>query len=285
MKDYFITTEKTCDLPIQVLNTNNIETVCMRYTINETEYNDNDELSSKEFCDYLRQGANVMTSAVNMYDAEMFFKKMLEKGKNVLHIAFSSGLSSSCKNLQIVAENLNKEYENKIYVLDSICGSVGQGILCEIAIQKANEGMSFDNLINFLEDLKYKICHIFTVDDLKHLLKGGRISKTKEKIGSLLHIKPVLYLDNEGRIVQSKNVISRKKAIMTLCEDFAKTFTNEYPQIYIGHSDCMEDALLLQNLIKRKTGYDSQIFDICKVITTHGGPGSLALFYVGSKRI
>ena len=284
MNDFLITTEKTCDLPINYLDKNNIKTISMRYTVNDKEYDDINGLTSKEFCDCIRNGSDVKTSAINMFDAEMFFKNLLKEGKNILHIAFSSGLSSSVKNLEIVAKNLNKENDNKIYVLDSFSGSLGQGLLCQLAINKLKEGVKFDELIEYLEGIKSKICHIFTVDNLKYLQKSGRISKAKQTIGSMLQIKPILFLDDEGKIIQYKNVISRKKAIMTICEEFTKSFSNKCNQIYIGHADCMEDAILLQSLIKKKTGLDSEILDICRVIVTHGGPGSLALFYVGNKR-
>ena len=283
MRNYIISTETTCDLPMQVLNENNIYTINMKYSVNNVEYGTDKEMTNKEFCDAMRGGANTMTSSVNVYDAKAYFEDLLKEGKDILHICFSSGMSGSCQNIKDVAEELNKTSENKIYVVDSLCACSGQGLLVLLACQKA-ETTDIKALKEYLDEIRYHVCHFFTVDDLKYLVRGGRVSKTKAQIATLLNIKPVLYVDDEGRIIQYKNVISRKKSVASLCDDLMKRFSGESDLILISHADCLEDAIYLQNLIKQKTGYDSQICELGHVICSHSGPGTLALFFLGNKR-
>lgn len=284
MKKFLISTETTCDLPKELLEENNIYTIKMQYSVNNIEYGKDKEMSNKEFCDSMRNGAETMTSSVNKFDAKAYFEDLLKSGQDILHICFSSGMSGSCQNIQDVAEELNKTNTNKIYVVDSLCACSGQGLLVLLACQKAE---TTDNIVavkDYLEEVKYHICHYFTVDDLKYLVRGGRVSKTKAQIATMLNIKPVLYVNNEGKIIQNKNVISRKKSIASLCEELMKRFSGESDIILISHADCFEDAMYLQNMIKQKTGYDSKICELGHVICSHSGPGTLALFFLGDKR-
>ena len=286
MRNFIISTEKTCDLPESLLKENDIRSIGMKFSINDTEYNDEDSMTSKEYCDFMREGAVTKTSAINLYDAKVFFENLLKEGKDILHIAFTSGLSSSCKNMKTVADELNQTHTNKIYVVDSLCACSGQGLLCLLAVEKANEEQRnvTKEVYNYLESIKNNICHFFTVDHLKYLERGGRISKTKAQIGTLLQIKPVLRIDDDGAIVQYKTVISRKKSLMTLCEEIEKRFTNVSNRVYIAHADSLEDATLLKNLIKKKTNLDAELFELSRVICSHSGPGTIALFFVGNER-
>lgn len=284
MRKFLISTERTCDLPMDILVNKNINYISMKFSINNVEYDQSVDMSSKEFCDYMRKGAITKTSSVNMFDAKNYFEELLKQGKDILHLAFTSGLSGSCDNIKNVAKELNETHENKIYVVDSLCACSGQGLLCILATEKADEGEDIQVVFNYIEALKYKICHFFTVDDLKYLERGGRISKTTATLGSLIQIKPVLKIDNEGRIVQDRKVISRKKSITTLCNIFTEKFSNTCNKIYISHADSLEDATLLKNLIKQKTGLDSEIYELGQVICSHSGPGTIALFFVGEER-
>ncbi|MBQ7307160.1 MAG: DegV family protein [Clostridia bacterium] len=284
MRNFIISTERTCDLSTQVLAENQIESIGMKFSINNVEYSDENSLTGKEYCDFMREGAITSTSAVNPYDAKVFFTELLKQGKDILHIGFSSGLSSTFKNMQSVAEELNATHENKIYLVDTLSACSGQGLMCMLAVEKADQGKDIKEVYNYLETIKNNVCAFFTVDHLKYLERGGRISKATAIAGTLLQIKPVLHLNDEGAIVQYKKVTGRKKSIMTLCEEFVKRYTNVSSKIYIAHADSLEDAELLQSLIKRKSGLDSQIFELSRVICSHSGPGTIALFFVGNER-
>ena len=284
MRNFIMSTDITCDLPEDILVKYNIKSLNMTYSIDNVEYSNNNSISTKEFCDYMRKGSVTKTSAINCYDAREYFEKLLTLGQDILHISFSSGLSSSYTNAHDVANELNKTNHNKIYVIDSLCACSGQGLLCILGCEKADSGESIEDVKNYLEKIKFNITHLFTVDDLKYLVRGGRVSKTKAKIASALKIKPVLHVDNEGKLVQYKTVISRKKSIMTMCDDFISNYSNVSNKILISHADCLEDAQLLQSFIKNKTGLESELYELGHVICSHSGPGTLALFFVGNKR-
>lgn len=284
MRKFIISTEKTCDLPNNLISEYNIYTTNMRYSIDDVEYGDDNDISNKEFCDKMRNGSIMKTTSVNTYDAEMYFKELLKEGKDILHISFTSGMSGSFNNINSVANEINKTSKNKIYIIDSLCACSGQGLLCLLASEEADKGKDITDVVKYIESIKLNICHLFTVDNLKYLVQGGRVSKVKATIGTVLQIKPVLHLNNEGKIVQCSNVISRKKAIMTLCDDFIKKFSNISDKIIISHADCKEDAELLASFIKKKSNKDCLICELGHVICSHSGPGTLALFFVGNPR-
>ena len=268
----------------ELLEKYNISTIGMNYSIDNVEYTDKDSISHHQFCEYMRNGAITKTSSINTYNAEEYLIGLLKQGKDILHISFSSGLSCSYRNMVSVAEELNKTSKNKIIVIDSLCACSGQGLYVMLGCEEADKGKDIDEVAKYLEDIKLNLCHLFTVDDLKYLVRGGRVSKAKATLAKTLNIKPVLHVDNEGKLVQYRNVISRKKSIATMCDDFAMNYSGKSNLILISHADCQEDALLLQGMIRKKTGLDSIICELGHVICSHSGPGTLALFFLGNKR-
>ena len=235
----------------------------------------------------MRGNALPKTMASNIDTVIKKFREALDAGKDVLHIAFSSGLSSSCNNAQIAAGMLKEEYpDRKINVVDSLCASLGQGLFVDAAVRKRKEGMGIDELTAWLEENKLHVCHMFTVDDLKYLKNGGRISRATAILGTLINVKPVLHTDNEGHLVSLFNVRGRKKALTSLVDKMEETVGNYHnSRVFISHADCIEDAKFVGDLVTKRFGITEIMYgEIGPVIGSHAGPGTLALFYFGETR-
>lgn len=274
-----ITTENTCDLGRERLSELGVKEIFMQLSCENSEI-PTDDLDLTDFYKYMRQGEVFRTSQVNLQNAKDFFTE-LSKVDDVLHIGFSSGQSASVQTCKRIADEINAESEHKIYVLDSLCSSAGQGLFVEMVVGYYKDtNCTMKELIDYAENLKYDIAHYFTVDDLKYLERGGRISKTSAMFGKLLKIKPVLRLDRMGRIVAYQKVISRKSSIKRLVElykelaDFSCDFVN------ISHADCVEDANALKDLtLEVNPKAKISIYQIGATIGSHSGPGTLALFF------
>lgn len=289
MNKYIITTDTTCDLPQEYLDRHNIGLIPLYYSINDTIYGEDKFLEPKEFYNIMRGGAMPTTMAVNPDLARKIFTGYIEDGYDVLHIAFSSALSGSCSVAATTAKELSDEYPNsKLIVIDSLCASLGEGLLVHKAVELKENQKTIDEVADWLEKNKLQLCHLFTVDDLFHLHRGGRVSKAAAIIGTLINVKPVLHVDNEGRLIPLNNVRGRKKALISLVDQMeskVKNYNYKNNIFFISHGDCLEDAEYVAELIKERLGIqDNLIYYVSPTIGAHSGPGTVALFFMGKER-
>lgn len=290
MRDYVIITDSTTDLTQELINELDITVIPMEFNIDGKgylNYSDERDISYKEFYDFLRNGKNSTTSLINTTTFTELFEPILEDGKDILYIAFSSGLSGTYNSSCIAAQMLSEKYtDSKIYTVDSLSASMGEGLLVYHAVNKKKEGMNIDELKDWVENNKLNLCHWFTVDDLHHLKRGGRLSSAAAIVGTMLNIKPVLNVDNEGHLIPVEKVRGRKLSITAMLKMMEKTAINPEEQtIFISHGDCLEEAEFLANLVKEKLNVkDIKMNYIGPVIGSHSGPGTIALFFLGTER-
>ncbi len=282
--NYILVTDSTCDLPIEIIKENNVELIDITYEIDGTIYQDSKGLSFDDFYKQMREGKKASTSQITPDTYEKVFSKILESGMDVLYIAFSSGLSGSYNNAKIIANELKEKYSDRIInVVDSRAASLGEGLLVYKAIENKNNGMNINELTAWVEENKNHLCHLFTVDDLMFLHRGGRVSKTSAIAGSILGIKPALHVDDEGHLIPVTKVRGRRPSINWLVDEMDKRigkYNND--TIAICHGDCIDDALYLENLVKERYGIKKSIIrHTGPVIGSHSGPGTLALFFMG----
>lgn len=287
MNNYIITSDTTCDLPESYTKEHEIEIIPLYYNMDDVVYGDEVNLEPADFYNRMRNGKLPTTMACNPDKVENCFRKYLDKGLDILHIAFSSALSSSYNTCAVVGRELAEEYPGRtIIVIDSKCASMGEGLFIYKAVCNRNNGMSIEDNAKWLEENKLHVCHQFTVDDLHHLHRGGRVSKATAIIGTLINVKPVLHVDNEGALVSLNNVRGRKKALNTLVDNMEKTcggYDNDV--IFISHGDCIKDANYVAEQIKKRFGIDKIIINyVCPTVGAHSGPGTLALFFMGETR-
>lgn len=285
---YYITTDATCDFPQQLIDFENFEIIPMSYTIGDTEYGFDKKLTNQEFYDLVRNGAMPTTSLITTYTASEFFRPILQAGNDILHICFSSGLSSTYQNVLIAVEELKKEFpERKIYMLDSKCASSGEGLLVYYALKARDNGMSIEDNYKETLDRKDHICHYFTPNDLYHLMRGGRVSKTAAIAGTILQIKPILYANVDGKLSSIDKVKGRKKALLELVHYMqSKMIAEENEIVFISHADCLEEAEFVKEKIIEKTGITNIVIEyIGPVIGSHTGQGTVALFFIGKDKI
>ena len=284
---YIITTDTASDLPESYLSENNVPFAPLYYTIDDVMYGDEKKLETKEFFEAMRQGKMPTTMAANPEKLAECFRTVLANGNDILHIAFSSGLSGSYQSACIAKDDLSEEFpDRKIIVIDTLAASLGEGLLVHLALKKQKEGLSLEENAKYIEETKNHLTHVFTVNDLFHLHRGGRVSKATAIIGTMISVKPVLRVDEEGHLVPLMNVRGRKKSLNTLCEQFIeKTKDNLPDEFFISHGDCVEDAEYVRDLITEKTGVkDCLISPLTPTIGAHAGPGTVALFFVGNEK-
>jgi DegV family protein with EDD domain len=259
------------------------------YSLGQTIYGEGNVLDPKDFYSRMRGGEMPTTMAINPDMARQKFNTLLEEGYDVLHIAFSSALSGSCSVAATVARELCDEHPKaKIIVIDSLCASLGEGLLIHKAVTLKESGKSIDEVATWLENNKLNLCHMFTVDDLFHLHRGGRVSKAAAIVGTLINVKPVLHVDKEGRLIPLFNVRGRKKALIALVDQMEERL-KDYPIkndiFFISHGDCLEDAEFVADLVKERFGIsDDLIYFVSPTIGAHSGPGTVALFFLGKYR-
>lgn len=280
-------TDSTCDLPTDILDKNNVICLNLTYEVDGIEYNANNLLSIQDFYTKMRAGSTTKTSQIAPDTFINTFKNELENGRDILYISFSSGLSGTYNSARIASETLKEAYPDaKIYIVDSLCASLGEGLLVYKAIQLMNAGKSIDEIANWLEENKLHLCHMFTVDDLMFLHRGGRVSKTSAIAGSILGIKPGLHVDNDGHLIPISKIRGRKQSLNWLVSNMADRIGNwENDTIAICHGDCIDDANYVADLAKSKFGVKNVIINHTgPVIGSHSGPGTLALFFMGDYR-
>ena len=290
MNDFIIMTDSCCDLPAQIADTLELSVLPLSFTINGKEhfnYLDNRDISSEYFYRLLREGTQCTTSAANATAFLSAMEPILEQGKDILCICFSSALSTTCASAQMAAKELALKYpNNKIYVVDSLSASLGQGMLAYYAVQQKQNGKTIEQVYQWIEQNKLHLCHWFTVDDLNHLKRGGRISPAVAFVGSLLGVKPILHVDDTGHLVNVGKIKGRRAPLSQLVEKLEETEVHIAEQtIFISHGGCQEDAELLAKMIRKQLPVkDIIISPIGPVIGSHSGPGTLAVFFFGTKR-
>ncbi len=287
MRDYVITVNSTVDVPKEWLEERHVPVVPLRYTIDGKTYTDMEGLSAKEFFAKLREGKMSVTSQVNPEEAAELLEPYLKEGKDILHLGFSSGLSGTLNSMKIAGEMLQEKYpEAKIIVIDTLCACLGEALLLYKALQQKEKGMSIDETAQWVEENKLHICHNVTVDDLNHLHRGGRVSRTTAVFGTLVQIKPIIHMDDNGKLQVIGKERGRKKSlnkIVDMAVEQSKGWDNDI--IMITHGDCIEDAEYVAKLVREKMGIDNILINnIGTVIGSHTGPGVVAVFCMGNKR-
>ena len=286
MAEYVLITDSACDILPEKLQEWKVELIRLPYLFTDDgkELLDNDQ-PMKEFYNEMRGGRVAKTSGVNENTFATVFTAFLEEGKDILYLAFSSGLSVTCENGKKVAAQLAEKYPDRtIRVVDSLCASAGQGLFVYLAVQNRDRGMDVNENADAMENDKLHICHWFTVEDLKYLKRGGRVSAATALLGTALNVKPVLHVDNEGHLIKMTQVHGRKKSIRRMAEMLGETILEDTP-VFISHGDCLEDAELLAKILKEEYGRETNLITgIGSVIGAHSGPGTLALFFRGTER-
>lgn len=289
MKDYVILTDSGTDLTQETAKELDVKMLDLTL-IKEGDPKPypNSEVDVKEFYDFLRTKKTAKTSAINSDAFREEMEKIVNEGKDVIYLGFSSGLSSTSHSGKIAAEELSEKYpDSKIYACDTLCASLGQGLLVYLAAKKKKEGASIDELRDWVEATKLHLCHDFTVDDLMFLKRGGRVGAATAAVGTMLGIKPVMHMDNEGHLIKLGTVRGRKASVDWLFER-AKTRSNDIANqtVFICHGDCIDDARYLADRLEKELGVKEPVYIgyTGVVIGSHSGPGTLAVFYLGNER-
>lgn len=289
MNNFVITTDSNSDIPSEYIEKYNLTIIPQYYAFGEDVYGDEKHLTPSEFYKKMREGALPTSMANNPAVIRQRFESLLEKGLNILHIAFSSNLSGSYNNVAVAARELMEEYPGaKIQVIDSLTVSLGETLLVLRALELKEKGKSIDEITDVLEEEKLHGNVQFTVDDLHHLQRGGRVSKVAAVFGSMINIKPILYVNPEGKLVPLSTVRGRKKSLTALVDNMKATLEENCDKsrpIGIIHGDCIQDAEFAASQIREKLGFQNIIInDVSPSIGTHAGPGALGLCYYGKVR-
>ncbi len=290
MSNFVILTDSSADLGDDLVRQLDVQVLPLSFTLEQQTYHnypDNREMEPHAFYQKLRDGAVATTSAVNVSQYTEFLEPLLQAGRDVLILAFSSGLSATYNSSVIAVQELAEKYpERKLYTVDTLCASLGQGLLVYLAARERDSGKTIEEVRDWAEANKLSICHQFTVDDLHFLKRGGRISATTAVVGSMLQIKPVLHVDNEGHLINIAKARGRQASLKALVDKMEKTAIDPAHQtVFISHGDCLEDAQMVADLVKERLGVPEVYLNpIGPVIGAHAGPGTVALFYVGTER-
>ena len=285
--DFQIITDSCCDFPTPMYGQLGLTFVPLTVEFRGNTFDDKNDDTLKDMYQGLRAGEVAKTSAVNPSRWSQAMEKALAAGKDVLVLAFSSGLSTTYQSAVIAAEELKDAYpDRKIQVIDTLSASMGQGLLVWYACKKRDEGLSLDEVAQWVLDNRLHLCHWFTVDDLMYLKRGGRISAATALVGTMLQIKPLLHVDDEGHLINMTKTRGRKAAIDAMvkkAQELGAGYDNS--TMFISHGDCLSDAEYLSRQLKEKCGVkDVVISYVGAVIGSHSGPGTLALFFLGSHR-
>lgn len=289
MYNFVILTDNTVDMPVEWLNEHEVGYECLPCSMNGVVYDKKNPIDTKLFYRQMREGAMPTTSQMNPAMAEAMFETYLQKGKDILYLAFSSGLSGTCNSARIAAEELKEKYpERQIKIMDSLAASMGEGLLLYYAVKLRDKGKNLDEIGDWLLENRLHLCHVFTVDDLNHLHRGGRVSKATAVLGTLANIKPMLHVDNEGKLISIGKVRGRKKSLATLVsmmEERIGRYCDKNETVFVSHGDCEADAEYVAGLVKEKFGIENiMIHPISATIGAHSGPGTVALFFLGEYR-
>jgi DegV family protein with EDD domain len=290
MNNCVIVADSCCDLPSKLADELGVVIIPLSFMLKGIEYHnylDERQISSSDFYNLVRSGEQSTTSAINSETYKAIFSPLLSSGSDIIYICLSSGLSASYQFSALAAAELAEEFPDRnICMIDSLSASMGMGLLVYLAAKKKELCASFVELRDYIEEIKHRVCHWFTVDDLNHLRRGGRISLTTAAIGIMLNIKPVLHVDIDGHLVSVSKARGRKKSLEELVERMAATAVEPESQtVFVSHGDCLPDAEYVAELVRSRFGVkDIVISSIGPVIGSHSGPGTAALFFLGAPR-
>ena len=291
---YVLSCCSTVDLSKEHLEKLDISYICFHYTLDGVEYPDDlgQSISFEEFYNRLANGSDSTTSQISVGEYEDYFKSILDSGKDVLHVSLSSGVSGSYRSACTAADMLREQYpDRKIYVIDSLAASSGYGLLMDAVANKRDEGMSIDELKDWVENNKLKMHHWFFSTDLTFYIKGGRVSKLSGMIGGVFEICPLLNVSNEGKLIPRAKIRTKKRVIPEIVKrmvEHAEGGTDYNGKVYMCNSACIEDAQAVADLVKenfKNIDGDVLINSIGTVIGSHTGPGTVALFFWGDERV
>ncbi len=289
MNSYVIMTDNMADLPESYIQEHKLPILSLSYVIDGETYDRDHPQDVKEFYSRMRSGSMPTTSQANPQQAKELFLSCLSKGQDVLYLAFSSGLSGTYNSGRIAAAEIEEEQlypERKVVVIDTLSASLGEGLLVHKAVQMKEAGKTMEEVASWVEENKLHLCHNFTVDDLFHLHRGGRVSKATAILGTVINIKPLLHVDNEGHLIAIGKVRGRKKSLAALVDRMGEQMKGfENTEVFISHGDCPEDAGYVEKLVRERFGIEDFIInEVGPTIGAHSGPGTMALFFMGNPR-
>jgi DegV family protein with EDD domain len=290
MSDFVILTDSSADLSADMVQKLNVEVLPLGFVLDNQSYRnypDNRDMDPHVFYERLRAGNVATTNAVNVAQYVEALEPLLQSGKDVLVLAFSSGLSTTYNSSRLAVEELSARYpERKLYTVDTLCASLGQGLLVWYAARERDRGRSIEEVRDWIEEHRLNICHQFTVDDLHFLKRGGRISAATAVVGTMLQIKPVLHVDNEGHLINIGKARGRQASLKALVDKMEQTALDSGSlTVFISHGDCLEDARTVADMVKNRFGVEEVYINyVGPVIGAHSGPGTVALFYAGTER-
>ena len=290
MSDFVILTDSSADLSADMVQKLNVEVLPLGFVLDNQSYRnypDNRDMDPHVFYERLRAGNVATTNAVNVAQYVEALEPLLQSGKDVLVLAFSSGLSTTYNSSRLAVEELSGRYpERKLYTVDTLCASLGQGLLVWYAARERDRGRSIEEVRDWIEEHRLNICHQFTVDNLHFLKRGGRISAATAVVGTMLQIKPVLHVDNEGHLINIGKARGRQASLKALVDKMEQTALDSGSlTVFISHGDCLEDARTVADMVKNRFGVEEVYINyVGPVIGAHSGPGTVALFYAGTER-
>ncbi len=290
MSDFVILTDSSADLSEDMVRKLDVQVLPLGFLLDGRAYRnfpDNREMDPHLFYERLRGGELATTNAVNVAQYTEALEPLLQAGRDVLVLAFSSGLSTTYNSSRLAVEELSARYpDRKLYTVDTLCASLGQGLLVWYAARERDRGHSIEEVRDWVEDRKLNLCHQFTVDDLHFLKRGGRISAATAVVGSMLHIKPVLHVDDEGHLISIGKARGRQASLKALVDRMEETAIDSGSlTVFISHGDCLEDAQTVADMVKKRFGVQEVYINyVGPVIGAHSGPGTVALFYMGTER-
>lgn len=288
--DYVIVTDSTANLPHDMIREYGLEVLSLNYYVDGREirgYKKDMELDLSTFYQMMREKKEITTSLVNVGEATDVFESIIDQGKDIIYVGFSSGLSGTFQALSMVVDDLKGKYpQRKLYAVDSLAAALGEGLLVKYVLDNRAKGMGIEENVQWLYDNLQHLCHWFTVDDLFFLKRGGRVSAATAVVGTALNIKPILHVDQEGHLIAMEKTRGRKKSLDALVKHMEETIINPEDQsVYISHGDCPEDAEYVAEKVKEKFPVKEVMIQILDpVIGAHSGPGTVALFYYGAER-
>ena len=287
MNNYVIITDSGTDLSREMASEYDVKVIDLTVSIEGMTPVPNSQVDPKELYALLRDKKSASTAAVNQESFKEIMEEYLKEGSDVLYMGFSSGLSYTFTAGKLAAEELAEEYpDRKVYAVDTLSASLGEGLLVYIAAMMKKNGSDIDEVRDYVESHKLNLCHWFTVDDLFFLKRGGRVSGATAVVGTMLGIKPVMHVDDEGKLIKVSVARGRRASIDALFNNVKGTMTSapEDALVFISHGDCLEDAEYLAERLRQHGVKKIEIGFVGPVIGSHSGPGTLAVFYLGTKR-
>ncbi len=287
MNNFVIVTDSASDLSVAQMKKWGVRYVELNFMFDDKEpLYTNYQMETKDFYNKMREGHVAKTSAANAAMFRDVFEEIVKDGDDVLYVGFSSGLSTTCNSGRMALDEMKEDYpDRKLLCVDTLAASAGLGLMVKLACDKKKAGATIEETAAYLESVRDNLCHWFTVDDLVYLKRGGRVSATAAFVGGVLGIKPVLHVDNEGRLVNVAKVRGRKVSLKTIADKYEQLALNKKGTVFISHADCMDDAKAMKKMLEDRFDADvSLITDIGPVIGAHAGPGTIAVFFLGNEK-